>query len=267
MDAWDAMRKWDAWLDVTGISERTRSAYRYRMVRMAADLMKDPLSLDEDDVVGYLAEMDPRGHSRGDVTRAARSFYGWAEERGLVRSPVRRVKTRRLKYGPAPALADADVRRLADAAGERAPVRRWAVLFMYATGARVGTFVRVRPQDVSVSGEYVDLPEAKGAPPYRVPLGPTGLEAARELLALCNGRETLIGVGRGAVEAWVRTAAADAKVPAWPHLLRHSFATRLAESGTAPDVMRTLMNHSDYSQLARYVSTSEERTREAVARL
>lgn len=72
MDAWEALAKWDAYLDVTGMAEKTRRSYRYRVIRMAADLMRDPLELDEDDIIGYLADMPPRGHSRGDVTRACR---------------------------------------------------------------------------------------------------------------------------------------------------------------------------------------------------
>jgi site-specific recombinase XerD len=268
MDAWEALQRWDAWMDVSGLSERTRASYRYRVVRLSADLLMDPLSVDEDDLIGYLASFDPRGHSRQDITRAARSFYSFCEERGLLRSPARRIRAKRLKYGPAPSLADQQVRALAEAAGRRDPRRKWSILLMYATGARVGTFVRVRPQDISLEGGYVDLPEAKGAPPYRVPLGPTGREAAEELLRLHReGWETLVGVGRGAVEGWVRVASMDAQVPAWPHLLRHSFATRLAEAGTAPDVMRELMNHADYSQLSRYISTSDERKRDAVEAL
>ena len=43
------------------MSEKTRSSYRYRIVRMAADLLKDPVSLDEDDLVEYLARCQRGG--------------------------------------------------------------------------------------------------------------------------------------------------------------------------------------------------------------
>jgi integrase len=235
---------------------------------MAADLLKDPLSLDEDDLVAYLTDMPARGHSRSDVTRACRSFYGCAEERGLVRSPAKRITPQRIKYGPAPALSEEQVSRLIVAAANRNPRRGWAIVLLYATGARVGSFVNARPDDVRIDGDksWIDFRETKGGQPYRVPLGPQGREAARVLIeTMPEDSETLVGVGRAAVEWWVRAAGEESGIRAWPHLLRHSFMTRLAERGVAPDVMRELANHRDYSQLARYITTSDERKRDAVA--
>jgi len=64
---------------------------------------------------------------------------------------------------------------------------------------------------------------------------------------------------------WVKRAGDAAGIEVWPRLLRHTFATRLAED---PQVdMRTwieLMNHVDSSQFRRYAAASDEGLRRAV---
>ena len=80
---------------------------------------------------------------------------------------------------------------------------------------------------------------------------------------------TLLGIHNPTTfREWVHEAGEAAGVHAWPHLLRHCFATRLAEDPETD--LRSwieLMNHSDGSQFRRYASASPQRLRSAVGRL
>ncbi|HXF71159.1 MAG TPA: tyrosine-type recombinase/integrase [Actinomycetota bacterium] len=274
-DPFVLIRRWQDFLEVSGrAGPNTRRQYRRYLLSFLADVLKDPREITEDEVVAYLAGLDGRGEMRGMTIRALRSFYAWAEERGLVANPVRRIKVPPRKYGPAPALSPAELERFLAAAGRLPdPRARPALELMYATGARVSSLCAVMPQDVDLERGRIAFRVAKHGQPYAVPLGPRGLRAARELLELRDWRPrnvrerrpTLLGVGPFVVWRWCKAAGGLAGLEVHPHLLRHTFATRLAEDPRVD--VRTwveLMNHRDASLLRRYAAASEERMRKAV---
>jgi integrase/recombinase XerC len=209
---------------------------------------------------------------RGVYLRALRSFYSWAVDRGHVeRNPVGQLNPKNRKYGAAPSLDEEQLTRLVIAAAWYEPRRAWAILLMYATGARIDSLCHVRPEDVE--GERIHFRVAKYARPYSVPLGRVGREATKELLAWeptdrrTGGRSgTLLRAGEERVRQWLALAQAMSGVKAHPHLLRHTYATRLARV-TDPGTWAELMNHSDLSQYRRYVGVDEKRLREAVEQL
>ncbi|HXF71462.1 MAG TPA: tyrosine-type recombinase/integrase, partial [Actinomycetota bacterium] len=58
------------------------------------------------------------------------------------------------------------------------------------------------------------------------------------------------------------TACEDAELSrVWPHLLRHTFATRAYALTKSPVLVAQLLNHADLSQIPRYVGVAEEEKR------
>jgi integrase/recombinase XerD len=266
----DALRRFDGYLSVIGRSDKTRAKYRYYLLRFMADTMTDLGDATEDSIVDYVAGMPRNGSGRADTLRALRSFYTWAEDRGLSSNPAKRLKVPRKRYGPAPALDPDELTRLVIAAAWRDPRRAWAILFVYGTGCRLGSACEVRPEDVR--GSTVHFRVTKGDRPYSVPLGHVAKVAAQELASNAYvvrtlKTDTLLGCVPGTFWMWVNRAAKDAGLRAWPHLLRHTTATRMVEEGVAFDVVAGLLGHADLSMLPRYVHTSDERKRAAVEAL
>lgn len=259
----DALTRWEAFASVNGLAESTIANYGYWLLRVMWATKCDLDALSEDEVVAYLATLPPKGHSRGAALRALHSYFRWAEaETG--RSPVRRLRIRRQKYGPAASLTPEELHRLVEAAKAREPRRGWTILFDYSTGLRLASLCAVTVEDVHT--DYVEVRKAKGDRPYVVPLGPTGRQAADELIAWpgIRARPTLVGVGPGQVWNWVNQAAKDTGLRAHPHLLRHTFATQVYEATKDPEVVARLLNHADLSQVHRYIAPSDERKRKAV---
>ncbi len=275
------LRTWQRYLEASGrCNERTRRQYLRTVLVFVAETLLDLRSVSEEDVVHWLLEQDSAGR-RSTLLRALHSFYDWATDREVCASPVKRIPVPKEKYGPAPSLTSEELERVLSEAEKIDPRARPTLALMYYTGARVGSIAGLTPNDV-IADQFgrrsVKFRVAKGGKPYTVPVEQKEAIAALDnLLALSREefkplrgkrRPTLIGVGTGTIWSWARTAGEQAGVKVYPHLLRHTFATRLAED---PDVdVRTwieLMNHSDGSLMRRYAQPSSARLRGAVKRL
>ncbi len=271
VDRISLLKNWDDFMDARGLSVATRRGYRYWVLRFVADTLLPLEVTTEDDVVDYLASLPRKGEARGQVLRALRSFYSWALEREQVLvNPVKRLKVPRHKYGPAPFLTEEELTQILVAAAWREERRAWAILLAYATGARVGSLCAVRADDVHAG--WLKFTSAKGNRPYSVPLSKLGLAAIKGLMtcprpprAGPNKRGTLLGIGPTQFHSWVQEAGEDAGVKAWPHLLRHSFATHILERSPMTDVrvLQEALNHADLSQIARYTGVRNDRLKAA----
>jgi integrase/recombinase XerD len=254
------------------------------MLQLLSLLVKNPLEMTEDDLLDLFRR--PKGdplhvtpNMRGMLLRAAKSFYRFAVEHGHIEredNPTLHYRIPRPKAGEAPSLSEEDLTAVLDAAERIDPRARWTLQLAFATGGRVGSLVEVMPEDVDLRKRWITFRVTKNDDPYGVPLPDAGVEAVQELLRLIEWtprtvkvrRPTLIGVGTASVWSWANRAGQAAGVKVWPHLLRHTYATRLAED---PDVdIRTwieLLNHKDASLLRRYAKKSDPRLRAAMGAL
>lgn len=276
LGTFDLIRRWQDYLSVSGdVNPNTARQYRRLVLDVLAETLTDLRALSEDDVVRYLAAIPAQGGKRPMAMKALRSLYAWGTPRGQFdRDPVERMKVRKPKAGPAPRLSADDLERVLSAAESVDPRARWTLQLAYATGARIASLVAIRCEDVRLEPEpWLDFRVTKGDRPYGVPLGPRALEAVEHLLALrdykpkmaVSRRDTLVGVGAGTVWQWAHRAGEMTGLHVWPHLLRHAFATRLADEGVDPRTFIELMNHADTSQLRRYAAPSDANLRAAVA--
>ncbi|HXF72086.1 MAG TPA: tyrosine-type recombinase/integrase [Actinomycetota bacterium] len=270
MGMFELLRDWDRFLDASGrATERTRALYRYALLRFVADTLLDLREVREQSVVDYLIGLPAQGHMRGDVLRALKSFYRWAEEREiLLPNPVKHLRIPRPKLTRAPILEDEHLVRLLIALAWRDPRRAWGVLFIYGTGARITQACAVREEDVREGRVFFRV--TKGDRPYDIPLEGIAAVAFEELRRAPRPHNNpssrwhgcLLGVGPPAVRAWLRAACHDAELSrVWPHLLRHTFATRAYALTKSPVLVAQLLNHADLSQIPRYVGVAEEEKR------
>lgn len=141
-------------------------------------------------------------------------------------------------------------------------------------GLRVGELCRLRIEEVDFDGGFVQVIGGKGDKDRTLPLPHRLAPMLREWAA---DRRT----------GWLFTSAADRKLAprtfqtrlaalgaaagltkrAKPHGLRHTFATRLLESGAAIHEVSELMGHASIQTTSTYLHTVPERLRGAVDRL
>jgi integrase/recombinase XerD len=137
---------------------------------------------------------------------------------------------------------------------------------LFLTGARVSEFVQVRVQDLHLDSDppQIHLVHAKAGASRYVPILPslaqelrTHLQARRRGYVFESNRHTHYAVRT--VQTMVAACARDASITkrVYPHLLRHSIATILLDSGQMPiDQLQKFLGHQRLSTTQIYAETS-----------
>ncbi len=224
----------------------------------------------------WVADMHDRGLSRSTIGRrlsAARSLFQWLLREGQVRTnPAAEVKNPK-NVQRLPDRMDVEDVALVLAAPDRttkAGLRDCAALeLLYGAGLRVSELVSIDLDDIHLGDRTVRV-LGKGAKERVVPFGRPASEAITAYLEAFAGlrartdQEALFLNLRGGrltdrsvrriLDKAVRAAALVRGVH--PHVLRHSFATHLLESGMDLRAIQELLGHERLSTTQRYTKLS-----------
>jgi|RhiMetdeSRZDD1v2_1073273.scaffolds.fasta_scaffold414974_3 integrase/recombinase XerD len=255
-------------LQAEGSAPLTVTAYRRDLRRLAAFLQSRHRRIEtarRDDLGAHLAALHQAGLGPRTLSRqiaAIRGLYRFARASGRVgNDPAELLDSPRLPRRLPRALSRADARALVEAAGGDAPrgLRDRAILeLLYGSGLRASEIVGLRPSDLDLHGQFL-VCQGKGSRQRLVPLGGESRRALRAYLAhgrpaLARGkdRERLFLNHRGRplsrqglwtlVRGYARRAGLRR---AFPHALRHSFASHLLEGGADLRSVQALLGHAD----------------------
>jgi integrase/recombinase XerD len=267
-----------------GAAALTVTAYRRDLRRLAAFVStrrRTPERARPADLVDYLASLQARGlgpRTLGRQLAAIRGLYRFARAAGHRRDdPAALLESPRLPRRLPRALSRADAAALVEGAAAETPrgLRDRALLeLLYGAGLRASEVVGLRPGDLDLHGQFL-LCQGKGSRQRLVPLG----GAARRALAayLERGRPALLRRGdpgrlflnhhgrplsRQGLWTLVRGYAGRAGVRrAFPHALRHSFASHLLEGGADLRSVQALLGHADIGTTEVYTHLPSEAIR------
>ncbi len=271
-----------------GKSPRTVEGYRKDLVDFIAWLEGrygeafDPKAVLPEDLRDYRQHLlAVRRAAPATVNRrisALRAFFAFLAARGEIPSnPAARLSGVRTARPAPKALSETELRRLLrEARRSSNPLHRAVILLLAHTGLRASERCALRLADVSLSERRGKITvRGKGEKVREVPLNAEAREALREWLSVRpaapddalfvgrRGRLTPSGVWR-----IVREYARRAGVEAHPHVLRHTFATRLLrEAGADLVTVAEILGHESLNTTARYTRPSEADLEAAVERL
>ena len=147
------------------------------------------------------------------------------------------------------ALSHKDCMRIINAVEH--PVYRNCLLVMYSCGLRLGEAVKIQVSHIDKPTSILTI-TGKYNRQRIVPIPPTTLKALRDLWKTHRNKQYIFPNRYGKThvsDCSVRVAFNDARFSAGmkditPHVLRHSFATRLLEQGVDIRVVQMLLGHA-----------------------
>jgi integrase/recombinase XerD len=284
-----------------GCSEKTVEAYRRDLEQFDRWLSSRKLALatlDSDTISLFLADLTRQGQKASSIARKTstlRQFFKFCcLEKGLKQNPAENLESptqpKRLpKY-----LTSEQVQALLHAADqglaytvpeqdrEALHARDAAMVYLlYATGLRVSELVGLTLHHIELQQGYVRV-RGKGDKERIAPFAPIAgeklahyLEHHRKVLsARCGGNEPAQvaflnhrgePISRQSFWKILKTLALQAGVTSKlsPHMLRHSFATHLLQSGMNLRSLQMLLGHSDLSTTQIYTHVAPEHLKES----
>lgn len=224
------------------LSAKTQRLYMRQVIGFLVDHPKPLNEITAADVQASV--MGASASQRNLLLQALKSLYRYAGKTYGMADPTEEFMVRKAKRaGPPEYLSREELEALFTAAEPLDPRARPTMELLYGTAARIHSVTELRPSDVDVQFRTVTFRVTKNDQPYSLPLGPRAFAAALRLLDLLEFKPRrgqrrpgyLIGVGDESVRVWMRKAGAAAGLErrVYPHLLRHSALTALAND---PDV-------------------------------
>ncbi len=261
-----------------GYAEATLAAYGVDLlqfehfVREKGLAPEAPESITRDTVRGYLADLHRRGVKRSSVARklaALRSYFRFLIRQDILRvSPCAAITNPRQDVRHPTTLNVDQALRLVEASQEPDPrsLRDMALLeLLYGSGLRISEALGLDLYDMDMNQGMVRV-LGKGAKERLAPMTEPGVERMRAYLEHRGSfspkpeeRAVFLGMRGGRLNRREAAKIVD-KIAAQaglerrisPHVLRHSFASHLLESGADLRSVQELLGHARLSTTQRY---------------
>ena len=237
--------------------------------------------------LGHLEAQRANSASTRNCRRAAiRSFFKHLVRNDLAHAQYARVlaiPSKKARQRPATYLEADDVRAIL-ARPDRRTAAGWRdytlLLFLYNSGARVSEAADMRCADLQLSAPRQVRLRGKGKKERVLPLWRETADALHHLIGTMGiGGEQHVFVNRhGApltrdgiayiLNKYAMVATVErpnmARLAITPHVLRHSCAVALLQSGTDISVIRDYLGHFSVATTGRYITTNLQMKREAL---
>ncbi len=248
---------------VRNLSPATQQSYIYAVAKFSRHFNRSPDRLGLEDVRAYQLHLIAQKRSWSHINQVAcalRFFYGVTL--GQSEAFERIVTGREPQKLPVVLNADEIVRFLEAVPGLR---NRAALTTAYGAGLRVGEVARLQVKSIDSTRMLILVEHGKGGKDRYAMLSAQLLQILRAYWRLVRpgpwlfpGREAGEPVSVATLQAACRTATrrADVSKPVTVHVLRHSFATHLLESGTDIRIIQVLLGHAHLSTTARYAQVA-----------
>ena len=223
-------------------------------------------------IMDYVISRRSSGATPATINRELtimKQLFRWARLRGLVEEdPTRSVRlesgaTKRTRH----ITREEEERLVSEAADWLQPI----IIFAVSTGMRRGEILNLERTDINLEERYAIVRTSKNGDPRVIPLSKRALEAVAKAMSVTGkvfgwkGGEVLEPAN---LEYNFRAAVKRAELKDLRfHDLRHTFATRLIQSGVDIYTVQRLLGHKSLEMTARYAHHDVESLRGAVDKL
>jgi site-specific recombinase XerD len=252
-------------MTIRNLSPATQQSYLYAVAKFSRHFGRSPDRLGLEEVRAFQVHLASTGVSWGSLNQtvcALRFFFGVTLGEATI--PERIPYAREPRKLPTVLSAEEVVRFLEAVSSLKARV---ALTTAYAAGLRVSEVAALKVGDIDSRRMVIRIARGKGGKERYVMLSEALLGILRSYWRLARppgflfpGRTPDTPVEPAVLHAACRSAAAaagfDKRVSV--HVLRHSFATHLLESGVDIRIIQVLLGHENLSTTARYTRVSTQ---------
>jgi integrase/recombinase XerD len=253
---------------IDGLSERTLEGYQRYLGKFALVMrmnVEDITTMDIRRYLAYYAQTGVKKTTISTISNVLRGFFKWLEdEEYIIKSPVRKIKpikiAKRLRKG----LTHEELEILRDACNT---YRQRALLeFFYATGCRLEEVENINKADIdwqrlklAVIGKgdkerivYLNAKAKIHLQKYLM----TRLDDSEALFV--TSKRPIKRLGRRSIERDFKKIEEQSKLgkSIYPHLIRHTMATHLLNSGADLGIVQAILGHEDASTTQIYAQLS-----------
>ncbi len=239
------------------------------------------------DIRAYLnflaSEKGNSNAARARKLAAIKSYFNYlVESEELGANPAASIRSPKLAVKKPVYLLDDECRRLLETVSQKAQPQVKArdtaiiVLFLH-TGMRVSELVSLKLANVYLEESQIKVTRKRNKEQY-LPLNAEAIRVLVQYMAtrseVGNGRLFTGTAGESLnrtyiyrqVHKYLKLSGID-KGKQGPHLLRHTFCTRLHHKGVGPFVIRDLAGHKSLATTMKYITIERKEQAEAVDRL
>ena len=250
-------------MGIRNLAESTQKSYVSAMRKLAGYYRRSPDELSEEEVRRYLLYLTQEKKVSASTFRqdisALRFFYTVTLNREWM---IHHLPYPRVSKKLPEVLSREEVRRLIR--GARSLRDKTLLSVAYSTGARVGEVMGLRLSDIDRAQGLIHIRCGKGAKERRALLSQKLLVLLERFWKEYRPKDYLFSnadgepLGEGVLQKLCKDAALRAGIRkrVYPHILRHSFATHLLESGTDIRTVQVLLGHSQIVTTAGYLKVT-----------
>lgn len=250
-------------MGIRNLAESTQKSYVSAMRKLAGYYRRAPDELSEEEVRRYLLYLTQEKKVSASTFRqdisALRFFYTVTLNREWM---IHHLPYPRVSKKLPEVRSREEVRRLIR--GARSLRDKTLLSVAYSTGARVGEVMGLRLSDIDRAQGLIHIRCGKGAKERRALLSQKLLVLLERFWKEYRPKDYLFSnadgkpLGEGVLQKLCKDAALRAGIRkrVYPHILRHSFATHLLESGTDIRTVQVLLGHSQIVTTAGYLKVT-----------
>jgi site-specific recombinase XerD len=252
-------------LKLKNLAEKTQKEYLRCSSNFVRYHMKSPRELGETAIKEYLGHLQLKGAGPETLkmnVAGLRFLYGVTLDRPRVAD---RLPWPKVPHKKPDILSGTEVTKLLGAVTSLVPAM--ALMTAYGAGLRISEVCRLRVEDIEGKRKLIHVRLGKGNKDRYVMLADRLLEGLRQYWVkvkpegwLFPGRQKGTHLHPTAVRWALKEAARAVKLKkrVTPHVLRHSFATHLLETGNDIRLIQVVLGHASIRTTARYTQVSNK---------
>jgi integrase/recombinase XerD len=257
----EALQRLDNELKLRGFSPRTAKMYSFYNEKFLQFSKKQPEQMTEDDIKSYIVSRLSEGTSPKSVIlmkSALKFYYDEILGKGIVN-----IKTPKAARKLPTILTRDEVKLLIDSVKRKK--HKLIIMTLYSSGLRVSELVNLKIKDLELEQKMGWVRSGKGAKDRMFIISEKLVEKLKGYIEN-RGREEHLFKGHNgpmtprSLQKAISLAAKRAGIgkEVTPHVLRHTFATHMLESGVDLRKIQMLLGHSQLNTTQLYLNLSNK---------